>query len=116
MLLINQLYMYSMPVHVGPWAQLECGNLLPEEFAKEFSKLIKTTTRQDVNMENLLPSLHNALVQPYPEVIMALECIRAEGLKTALLTNNWLVEKGKTFMPVDSKYFDVVRPPFLIWF
>ena len=90
------------------WAQLECGLLLPEEFAQKFTEIVQTMTQQSVNMGSLLPSIHKAMVEPYPEVLTAIQCIRAEGLKTALITNNWWLEKGKTFCPVDKKYFDVV--------
>jgi len=92
----------------GVWAQLECGLLLPEEFAQKFTEIVQTMTQQSVNMGSLLPSIHKAMVEPYPEVLTAIQCIRAEGLKTALITNNWWLEKGKTFCPVDKKYFDVV--------
>lgn len=92
----------------GVWAQLECGHLLPDEFARKFAEIVQTMTHQPVNMDALLPSIHNAMVEPHPEVLTAIQCIRAEGLKTALITNNWWLEKGKTFCPVDKKYFDVV--------
>lgn len=45
-----------------------------------------------------------------PVVIDAIKCVRAEGLKTALLTNNWFIDeqKAKTVLPVDKSLFDVV--------
>ncbi|XP_068750115.1 acyl-CoA dehydrogenase family member 10-like [Montipora capricornis] len=92
----------------GVWAQLERGQLLPDEFSRKFAEILQPLTNQTLNMDTLLPSIHSALVVPHPEVLMAMQCIRAEGLKTALITNNWWLEKGKTFCPVDKKYFDVV--------
>ncbi|XP_068681218.1 acyl-CoA dehydrogenase family member 10-like isoform X2 [Montipora foliosa] len=92
----------------GVWAQLERGQLLPDEFSRKFAEILQPLTNQTLNMDTLLPSIHSALVVPHPEVLMAIQCIRAEGLKTALITNNWWLEKGKTFCPVDKKYFDVV--------
>ena len=90
------------------WAQLECGHLLPDEFGRKFTEILQSMTNQRVNMETLLPSIHKAMVDPHPEVLTAIQCIRAEGLKTALITNNWWLEEGKTFCPVDKTYFDVV--------
>ena len=93
----------------GVWAQLECGRLLPEEFARKFTEILQTMTHQPVDMGALLPSIHKAMIEPYPEVLTAIQCIRAEGLKAALITNNWWLEEGRSFLPVDKKYFDVVR-------
>lgn len=73
-------------------------------------------TKQSVNMTELLPSIQTAMFEPYPEVLTAIQCIRAEGLKTALVTNNWLMENGKSFCPVDVKHFDVVSSSFMVFF
>lgn len=73
-------------------------------------------TKQSVNMRELLPSIQTAMFEPYPEVLTAIQCIRAEGLKTALVTNNWLMENGKSFCPVDVKHFDVVSSSFMVFF
>lgn len=73
-------------------------------------------TQQSVNMTELLPSIQTAIFEPYPEVLIAIQCIRAEGLKTALVTNNWLMENGKSFCPVDVKHFDVVSSWFYFFF
>ena len=100
----------------GVWAQLECGTLLPGEFAKKFGEVLQSMTQQSVNMTELLPSIQTAMIEPYPEVLMAIQCIRAEGLKTALVTNNWLLENGKSFCPVDVKHFDVVSSSFYGFF
>lgn len=73
-------------------------------------------TKQSVNMTELLPSIQTAMFEPYPEVLTAIQCISAEGLKTALVTNNWLMENGKSFCPVDVKHFDVVSSSFMVFF
>ena len=93
---------------IGAWAQLERGKLLPDEFAEQFTDIIRTMTGTSVNVTDLLFRMHNALVTPHPEVLTAIQCIRAQGIKSALITNNWWLEKGKTFRPVDVEYFDVV--------
>lgn len=44
-----------------------------------------------------------------PEMIDAIHCIRAEGIKTALLTNNWKkAGQREAMLPVDRQLFDVV--------
>jgi len=92
----------------GVWAQLECGKILPDEFSRRFAEILQTVTQKTVNTDTLLPSIHSEMITPHPDVLTAIQCIKAEGLKTALITNNWWLEKGKTFCPVDKKYFDVV--------
>lgn len=45
----------------------------------------------------------------YPEMKDAIECLRAEGIKTALLTNNYLRSPSATYCPIDKSLFDVVN-------
>lgn len=94
---------------LGVWAQFECGALLPEEFSDKFREYLQSVTGKSVNVKDLIGSIQTAMVEPYPEVITAIQCIRAEGLKTALITNNWLMDDRKSFCPVDGRHFDVVR-------
>ena len=48
--------------------------------------------------------------QPFAEMVDAVKCLRAEGLKTALLTNNWYTDEQKSasLVPMDTSIFDVV--------
>ena len=55
---------------------------------------------------NSMLDAESALI--FPEMIDALHCIRAEGIKTALLTNNQFVSPGISACPVDRSLFDVV--------
>ena len=56
---------------------------------------------------DILPESHT---KPFPQILDAIRCIRAEGIKTALLTNNWKWnESGHSVLPVDPALFDVVR-------
>ena len=48
------------------------------------------------------------LIGPNPALMTAVKCIRAEGIKTAILTNNWENGNQDTFIPVDLSLFDVV--------
>lgn len=45
---------------------------------------------------------------PFPEMIDALKCIRAEGIKTALLTNNYYLSPNNSYCPIDRSLFDAV--------
>ncbi|RMX53502.1 hypothetical protein pdam_00017335 [Pocillopora damicornis] len=92
----------------GIWAQFECGTLSPEEFSDKFGEYLQSVTSKSVSMKDLIGGIQTAMVEPHPEVITAIQCIRAEGLKTALITNNWLMDNGKSFCPVDGRHFDVV--------
>lgn len=58
-------------------------------------------------------SFHSALTsesmsQPVTVMMDAVHRARAEGFKTAVLTNNFLLSEGKSFLPVDTALFDVV--------
>lgn len=55
---------------------------------------------------SLLTSEHTA--KKFPVMTQAVSQIRAEGLQTAVLTNNFLLSNGKSFLPLDRKQFDVV--------
>lgn len=41
-------------------------------------------------------------------MIEAIKCIRAKGLKTAVLSNNFYLHSGESFLPLDRRQFDVV--------
>jgi acyl-CoA dehydrogenase family protein 10 len=49
--------------------------------------------------------------EAYPVMVDAVRCVQAEGLKTALLTNNWFTDEQKSasLLPVDTSIFDVVN-------
>ncbi|XP_072521093.1 acyl-CoA dehydrogenase family member 10-like isoform X2 [Salminus brasiliensis] len=63
----------------------------------------------DVN----IGAFHSALTsdfmtQPLTIMVEAVQCARAEGFKTAVLSNNFLLPGGKTYMPLDRSLFDVI--------
>ena len=45
---------------------------------------------------------------PFPEMLDTIRCLRAEGIKTAILTNNWFLTGNKSLMPLDPALFNVV--------
>ena len=65
---------------------------------------------KQVDVEPLVGALSGEghTVHPIPEMIHAIKCIRAEGIKTALLTNNFYISDQMSFNPMDKSLFDVV--------
>ncbi len=64
-----------------------------------------------VDMSGMMHILENMnAAQIYPQMEDAIKCIRAEGIKTALLTNNWFINKDKdeSLLPIDTSLFDEV--------
>lgn len=61
-------------------------------------------------MDSFLEALTNgAMRQPLPAMMEAVERIRAGGLKTAVLSNNFLLPGGESYLPLDHRMFNVVR-------
>jgi len=54
--------------------------------------------------------IRNEMIKQLPIMAEAIQCIRAEGLKTALLSNSFRLPNGESFLPLDQKHFDVVSP------
>lgn len=48
------------------------------------------------------------MIKQLPIMAEAIQCIRAEGLKIALLSNSFQLPNGESFLPLDQKHFDVV--------
>ena len=66
---------------------------------------------QKVDLSDLIYAIDDHIVGIYPAFVDAIKCVRAQGIKTALLTNNWLKEPGMGHSPVDKSLFDVVSIP-----
>nr|XP_039271290.1 acyl-CoA dehydrogenase family member 10-like [Styela clava] len=92
----------------GSWPKLEIGELNSEEFGVKFSEECSVTAGQSVELHDFLEYLENGMGDPIPEVLDAVRAIKAEGIKTALLTNNWKNSDGSTLIPIDQSIFDVV--------
>ncbi|XP_042297752.1 acyl-CoA dehydrogenase family member 10 isoform X2 [Sceloporus undulatus] len=62
-----------------------------------------------VPVESFLSELtSNEMTRQLPVMMEAIKCIRAEGLKTAVLSNNFYLPSGESFLPLDKKQFDVI--------
>ena len=98
----------------GAFARLERGELTLERFckpfAKEYSQLhdVQLTESQVWELAASLGGLDTQLL-PYKEVVNLLRRLKQQGIKTALLTNNFKFDNGRTVMPTEPLDVDVVR-------
>ncbi|XP_078599605.1 acyl-CoA dehydrogenase family member 10-like isoform X1 [Branchiostoma floridae x Branchiostoma japonicum] len=92
----------------GAWQRLERGEITQTEFIQPFSEECEKVLGQKVCVVDLMPSFGQHITEPIPAMLDAVQCIKAEGIKTALLTNNWLINRQQSFLPVDRRIFDVV--------
>jgi epoxide hydrolase-like predicted phosphatase len=93
----------------GAWSRLERGELDPDGFATAFEAECANAGGQ-VSVPALLEAIA-AGPDPHPEMLDALRRIRARGLLTAALTNNWATRDGDrsgTRVAGLGSYFDVV--------
>ncbi|KAJ8312770.1 hypothetical protein KUTeg_010143 [Tegillarca granosa] len=78
----------------------------------EVSKGIKPGTvsklGREVDVSDLLETFHRSKIEPFPVMVDAIKSVRAEGLKTALLTNNWRWKENQKLMPFAADLFDVI--------
>ncbi|NXH17360.1 ACD10 dehydrogenase, partial [Bucco capensis] len=56
----------------------------------------------------LLDLIRNEMTKQLPMMAEAVQCIRAEGLKTALLSNNFCLLHGESSLPLHQEHFDVM--------
>ena len=94
----------------GAWSRLERGELTMAEFADEFEAEC-SAAGGTVVVDDLFAEVH-ASAGPRPEMLAAIARIRAEGLKTAALTNNWRPDDSDETVgsrtPVLADVFDVI--------
>ncbi|XP_051828757.1 acyl-CoA dehydrogenase family member 10 [Antechinus flavipes] len=93
----------------GPWMRFMRGEMTAEGFLRAFgtqcSEMIKSPVPVD-SFFSLMTSGHVA--KQFSVMTEAINRIRAEGLKTAVLSNNFYLPSGESFLPLDRKQFDVV--------
>lgn len=90
---------------LGPWAALEMGRITVQEFQDGISEV--SSLAPEIICD-LFGHFHNSLIDPLPEMIDAIKCIKSEGMLVGLLTNNWYKDKKETFLPIDQSLFDGV--------
>ncbi|GAB1611145.1 acyl-CoA dehydrogenase family member 10-like [Argonauta hians] len=93
----------------GSWAMLERGVFTSSEFVHKFNQECSQEIGRPVDVSELLPKFHYSPdVIPFPQMLDLIQCVRAEGYLTALLTNNWLIHPSHSFLPLDRSLFDVI--------
>lgn len=91
------------------WRKYMRGELGPEEFVQSFSWDCSQIVGFDVDIGSFHSALTSAsMTQPLTIMLEAVRCVRAEGLKTAVLSNNFLMPGGRSYMPLDPSLFDVI--------
>uniref|UniRef100_H2Z027 Acyl-CoA dehydrogenase family member 10 n=1 Tax=Ciona savignyi TaxID=51511 RepID=H2Z027_CIOSA len=92
----------------GAWPKLEVGEINAEEFGTIFSEECSKTACEKIEVHDFLEYLEIGMKNPITEVLDAVNCLRQEGIKTALLTNNWIQGDGKSLLPFSRNHFDVI--------
>lgn len=91
------------------WKSYMKGELGAQEFVEAFSKQCSDIAGCPVPIGSFLSALTSGPMQePVPIMIEAIKCLRSRGLKTAVLTNNFLAPNRNPFMPLDTALFDVI--------
>ncbi|KAM4052325.1 acyl-CoA dehydrogenase family member 10 isoform 1-T2 [Anomaloglossus baeobatrachus] len=93
----------------GPWMKYMRGELSAQGFVQEFGNQCSKITGQQVPIHSFLSDLTSKeMAKQLPEMTEAIQCIKAERLKTAVLSNNFFVHSGESFLPVDRSQFNVI--------
>ncbi|KAF6080364.1 hypothetical protein HJG60_000163 [Phyllostomus discolor] len=93
----------------GLWMRFMRGEMTVETFLPEFGRLYSETSETCVPVGSFFSLLTSEQVaKPFPVMTEAITQIRAKGLKTAVLSNNFYLSDGQSFLPLDRKQFDVV--------
>ncbi|KAL0963540.1 hypothetical protein UPYG_G00307730 [Umbra pygmaea] len=94
---------------VNAWKMFMRGELGAEEFVKAFGRQCSEIAGRPVPIGLFLSNLTSGpMTRPLPIMVEAIQCVRSKGLKTAVLSNNFLQLNGKPFLPLDKSLFDVI--------
>lgn len=102
---INRLVVATGPS--GAWSRLERGEVDLELFYAAFDAECHEAGQQAVSARAMMQRIGLA-AQPRPRMLAAIAAIRARGLRTAALTNNWVGEGGDTGTHQLDGVFDAV--------
>ncbi|KAM5199738.1 acyl-CoA dehydrogenase family member 10 isoform 2-T5 [Hipposideros larvatus] len=93
----------------GPWMKFMRGEITKEDFLQEFGRHCSEVSKTSVPVDSFFSVLTSEQVaKPFPVMTAAITQVRAKGLKTAILSNNFYLSSGKSFLPLDRTQFDVV--------
>ncbi|NXQ55245.1 ACD10 dehydrogenase, partial [Anthoscopus minutus] len=89
--------------------QYSRGELTAVEFLQELGQQCFEIANVCIPVHSFLWDLiRNEMIKQLPIMAEAAQCIRAEGLKTALLSHNLCLGDGERFLPLDQQHFDVM--------
>ncbi|XP_066465906.1 acyl-CoA dehydrogenase family member 10 isoform X2 [Tiliqua scincoides] len=92
-----------------PWLRYMRGELTPAEFLHEFGQQCSKIANSPVPVDSFFSDFtSDQMARQLPVMTEAIKCIRAEGLKTAVLSNNFYLQSGESFLPLDRRLFDVI--------
>ncbi|XP_028857231.1 acyl-CoA dehydrogenase family member 10-like isoform X2 [Denticeps clupeoides] len=95
----------------GVWRRFMRGELGAEEFVETFSHECTAVAGFPIKVDfsSFLQALTcGPFTRLHPVMEEAIQCIRAQGMKAALLTNNFLLPGGASFLPVNRSHFHVI--------
>ncbi|XP_029778300.1 acyl-CoA dehydrogenase family member 10 isoform X1 [Suricata suricatta] len=93
----------------GPWMKFMRGEIATEDFLRQFERLCSEISKTSVPVGSFFSLMTSEQVaKQFPVMAEAITQIRAKGLQTAVLSNNFYLPNGKSFLPLDRKQFDVV--------
>lgn len=101
---VNRLVVETGPG--GAWSRLERGELAMDAFFEAFDAECRAAG-QALSAREMMARIA-AAAQPRPRMIAAIRAIRARGLRTSALTNNWRAEGGDSGIDRLADLFDVV--------
>ncbi|NXR86519.1 ACD10 dehydrogenase, partial [Hypocryptadius cinnamomeus] len=89
--------------------QYSRGELTAVEFLQELGQQCFEIANVRVPVHSFLWDLiRKEMRKQLPIMAEAVQCIRAEGLKTALLSHSLCLGDGESFLPLDQQHFDVM--------
>ena len=90
------------------WGQLECGVINTRQFSELLSQRAEQLFGKECHDEIISKMISDDKYhQPFPEMMSAVKQLKSNGIKTALLTNNFRLEDGRT-LSIQDHSFDVV--------
>ncbi|XP_069877579.1 acyl-CoA dehydrogenase family member 10-like isoform X1 [Dipodomys merriami] len=93
----------------GIWMRFMRGEIKTNDFLQEFGRVCSEISKTTVPVDSFFSLMTSKqMARPFPVMTEAISQIRAKGLQTAVLSNNFYLSNGKSFLPLDRKQFDVV--------
>ncbi|XP_004595440.2 acyl-CoA dehydrogenase family member 10 [Ochotona princeps] len=93
----------------GPWMRFMRGETTREDFLEEFERHCSEMAEAPVRVASFFSLLtSDRVAKQFPVMTEAITQIRARGLQTAVLSNNFYLPDGTSFLPLDRNQFDVV--------